>query len=382
MLHLLRRHRRIIRQLLGIIIILGVLQLIGVFLPGWSRPAILIAVLMGWFLLLGTVAVFLGLQVLLNFRMERSLTPKKLNLRPLPLLSDFRIVNTLDTGGIFRKAQLHTHSNKSYDGRIAPEDLVKSYRADGYSFMVITDHDRVSDYSQLSSDDCLVLPGIEETVPFLIWPLLIGKHLIVINPPPRRSKSRSADKRFEQAGNEAILIPAHLNWRGGAGSGRWYPNDLMSLEKLRLIEIESPHSRDPLDLVLWHKLNIERGSSSPVWGVAVDDSHRGTNKGGWIMVRTPRIDWKSFKYALENGAFYATSGPDLMIEVNGKIISVKSPAAVWIRFINCQNQIVAAFRAEEARYEAYGDEGFIRVEAVNAQHRKAWSQPMWLVAQE
>lgn len=376
-----RYHRKILYQMLVIIPLLLLLHFLAKILPPPFSVIMLILISLGWILFLGLTLTFFSLQVVLNFRFERSFIPQNLKIPAPRHLKQYQILNPLAVPGEFRKAQLHTHSSLSYDGKTPPAEVVKTYRRDGYSFLCVTDHDRINRCQNLSTPDLLVLPGTETTIPFLFWPIPLGKHLVVINPPLNISHRRLERLRFEDPDGMAI-IPAHLSWRGGAGTGRWYPDELLSLKNLKIIEIDSPHSKDPVDLTIWHKINVNRGPKNPVWGVAVDDSHNGSSNRGWIMVKTGRIHPDDFISALKSGAFYATNGPALDIAVRERDIFVKSGGVKWIRFFNSQNQVIAVFRSSEAVYRTRGDEGFVRAEAADERGRTAWSQPMWLVPQD
>ncbi len=380
---LLKKHWKIILQLLLIFLMIIGAKLLITYLPGNWRYLAEFIVNSIWVILLGTIIVFMVLQIIQNFRLERSFIPDRLKIKPFPMLKHYRIINPLEGPGDFYKTQLHTHSNLSYDCKVAPEEIIASYQQDGYKILAITDHDRFSDFSNLSTEEMLILPGVEEVVPVLFWPIPLGKHLVLINPLNKRPHSETVQRRLDQTINfDSLVIPAHLSWRGGAGTGRWYPEALYKLKNLQFIEIHNPHSNDPLDLVIWHKLIIKSGPQKPVWGIAVDDSHRGSSRHGWIMVKTPGFDLRSVIQGLKKGAFYATTGPsNLDIRVEGTKIHVSAPGATWIRFFNAQNQVIWATRASEALYQSYGDEGFIRIEVKNEKGRTAWSQPMWLVSE-
>jgi hypothetical protein len=378
---LIRQHRKAFIQILALVIGLSLIYAAAHRLPGPFQTGLQwIAILIG-ILFLGLALTFLALQIIFNFRFERSFHPEKLKIRPLPALEKYRIINSLDAPGTFKKAQLHAHSSLSYDSDTDAADLVNSYKNDGYSFLCVTDHDRISAFAHLSDDSLRVIPGIEVTIPVLFWPIPLGKHLVVINPALDSSHAALEAARSDPEGiADRVVVPAHPGWRGGAGTGRWFPEDLATMKGLRFIEIESPHSRDPVDLTLWNLINVQHGPEDPVWGVAVDDAHDGSRNSGWIMVKTTDLSLGAFMNALKKGAFYPTRGPLLDITVTGRSVEVKSPAAKWIRFIDCQNRIVAVFRSDTATYESRGDEGFIRVEAEDPRGRTAWSQPMWLVA--
>jgi hypothetical protein len=381
--NLLKKHRTIVLQMLSICAVLLMAHLLLKLLPGISGQIANFIIVLVWIIFLGTIIIFLALQIIQNFRLERSFIPGNLKIRPLPAHKKYRILNPLEGPGIFHKTQLHTHSSISYDSKVPPEQVIKSYQNDDYDILAITDHDKLSDLSAHSTDKMLILPGIEETVPVLFWPIPLGKHMVLINPVNRRPHTGSVQDRLDQAANsDSLVMPAHLSWRGGAGTGRWYPEEFYELKNLHFIEIENPHSRDPLDLTIWHKLIIKGGPEHPVWGVAVDDSHSGSNHSGWIMVKTTRLDLPSFITSMNKGAFYATTWPSaLEITVERTKVLVHSPGAVWIRLFNAQNQVIMASRSEHTVYQSYGDEGFIRVEVSDRNGHTSWSQPMWLVAE-
>jgi hypothetical protein len=383
-LSLYKKHRLIILQLILILGIILILQAATMLLLGFWKLLAEIIVAIVWIFFLGIIITFLALQIIHNFRFERSFHPEKIKITPLPVLKKFKILNPLEKAGIYHKTQLHTHSSLSYDSKVHPLNLIESYKKSGYEILAITDHDVISDFSTLSTSEMLILPGIEKTIPVLFWPIPLGKHLVIINPLEKCPHRQTAQERLNQAVNtDMLVIPAHLSWRGGAGAGRWYPDELYRLKHLRFIEIYNPHSKDPLDLTIWHKLNIKGGPHHPVWGIAVDDSHSGSSNTGWVMLKTPRLDLPSVISSIKKGAFYATTGPsNLDIQVDGTKVCVNSPGAIWLRFINAQNQVIQASRAEQSIYQCSGDEGFIRVEVTNSKNQTAWSQPMWLVTED
>ena len=58
------------------------------------------------------------------------------------------------------KANLHCHSILS-DGKKTPEELKEMYKAEGYSVLAITDHERPAEHQHLSDDDFIMLTGYE-----------------------------------------------------------------------------------------------------------------------------------------------------------------------------------------------------------------------------
>jgi hypothetical protein len=98
------------------------------------------------------------------------------------------------------------------------------------------------------------------------------------------------------------------------------------------------------------------------------------------MVKSDQLTGSAIRRALENGAFYASNGPSFSAlgVVNGTITAA-SPEAASIRFIDQDRQVLRQGPAAGAGYRPTGKERWIRVEAVAADGRTAWSQPFWLL---
>lgn len=286
----------------------------------------------------------------------------------------FIIADPYNYPGDYRKAQLHLHTSNSKDvqPKIPVAATIEKYQQRGYQYLVITDHEVVTDCSNLSTPSLTVLPGAEETIIFLFWPL--GKHLVHIT--PMENKGSASTPKF----TAALELPAHPNWQGNLGTGRWYLKELLQLPNLKLIEIYNHHSRSAADLQLWHQLLQRRGFQNPVWAVAVDDSDNGERiDQGWIMIKTSELTLAAFIAALTHGAFYATTGIRAEFRVAAGAIQASSENGTRILFINQQNQIVGASDSNHSQYHPKGHEGFIRVEITNPQGLTAWSQPFFLI---
>ena len=309
--------------------------------------------LFGIFLLLVCSIFFLsGIQIYNSIRIHQYtskilFTPNKRCPR-VHQLDSFTIANPYDCPGEFRKAQLHLHTSNSKDvsEKIPVHETILKYKDAGYHFVVITDHDIVTTYSDLNSSDFICLPGMELTIPFLFWPL--GKHLVVINPHrefPSASSGKISLGKFNSAklAENSFILPAHPNWRGNLGTGFWYLNDFRAIPGCQLLEIFNVHSDSSWDLSLWHNLLKVQGYQKPIWGVAVDDTDNGKalNKG-WIMVKTETISEEALLKALKNGNFYATTGPSADFQVSNGIIEVRTDRQCQIQFINQQNSTVVS----------------------------------------
>jgi hypothetical protein len=286
--------------------------------------------------------------------------------RPAPL-SAFTVADPYGVPGAYRKAQLHLHTANSPDVREKQpvRETIRRYREAGYSFVVVTDHDRVTDVTGLSEEGLLVLAGEEKTLPVVAWPF--GRHLLRLGIGAEEGELRAA---------------AHPNWGGNLETGRWRLADLLAREDCELLEVHNGRSNSSLDFQLWHKVLARRGYQRPVWGLAVDDTDNAQPLDcGWVMVKTADVTGASLLAALRRGSFYATNGAEAEFGAADGAIRVEAERGTWIRFIDARNESVAVVRGSRGEYRPWGDEGFIRVEVENEAGRVAWSQPFFLIPQ-
>lgn len=287
--------------------------------------------------------------------------------RPAPLAS-FTVADPYGAPGVYRKAQLHLHTSNSLDVKEKRpiQETIQRYQEAGYSFVAVTDHDRVTDVAGLGGPDFVVLAGEEKTVPGPAWPF--GRHLLRIGVSPHGGEMRAA---------------AHLNWGGNLETGRWRLSDLLAREDYQLLEVYNAYSNSAMDFQLWHKVLQRRGHRNPVWGIAVDDTDNARPLDlGWVMVKTVEVSREALLSALRQGSFYATNGARAEFGVVDGAIHAVVHRGTWIRFINARNETVAVFRGDRGTYRPVGDEGFIRVEVECESGHAAWSQPFFLIPQD
>src|SRR5262249_53694301 len=96
--------------------------------------------------------------------------PPSKSLRVAPI----RIADPYAVPGRYWKAQLHCHTTNS-DGKFDPRGLLERYREAGYTFVVLTDHERLTVCDDLNDATFLAVPGVETAVGRPFRPL--GPHL-------------------------------------------------------------------------------------------------------------------------------------------------------------------------------------------------------------
>lgn len=296
--------------------------------------------------------------------------------------SDFVIADPYDQLGPYYKAQLHMHTDKSLDGKWPVEEAVRAYKEAGYTYLAITDHDTVTIYKDLDSSIFITIPGEENTVNYPFWPF--GQHMVrlFVDTHARWGKAQSRIDSAVQAGG--IVGIAHPNWIGNLGTGVWTLAQLLAIEGYNLFEVNNPYSDSASDTQLWHELICLLGPERPIWAIAVDDAHARNSMfdSAWIMVQTDEISPEALKEALQRGSFYATTGPLVRFAVVGNkiTVTVESGLAKRIIFIGADKQaLLEANEVDYAEYAPVGNEGFVRIEVINAENKKAWSQPFWLL---
>ncbi|MEX0765905.1 MAG: hypothetical protein WD140_03780 [bacterium] len=290
----------------------------------------------------------------------------------------FSIRDPYAASGEYRKAQLHCHTTES-DGRLTPHELLEQYRAAGYSFVCITDHNRVTRYTRLDSATFVTIPATEDTVSRWIKPL--GPHMSRLF--VRSSlTSGTAQERIEQTNTEQGIVGlCHPSWNGNLWTGAWSPEAISNLRSYHLFEIWNPHSNSDEDLRRWDVALTTLGPNHPVWGAAVDDCHKQHqfNKA-WVMVKVTMVSADALRASLKRGAFYSSTGLEIECGSRAGTISVRLPEPAAIRFLDAARRALTEISDTSATYEVRGNEGYVRIECGSG-GRRAWSQPFWIIGE-
>jgi hypothetical protein len=286
-----------------------------------------------------------------------------------------RIVDPYSVQGSYRKAQLHCHTTNS-DGTLAPRELLERYRAAGYTFVVFTDHERVTICEDLNDGTFLALPGVETAIGRPFRPL--GPHMGRLGAPgPLRLRSAQAAIDATVAAGGVVSLH-HPGWTGNLWTGRWSVAEMAALRGYHLIEISNHHSANQSDVDGWAQVLVQRGSAATVSGVAVDDLHRDRDFNiGWVMVKVADVTAEAFLSALRTGAVVASTGPEAEFGVRHGAIVCTTDAS-RIQFLDARGAVRYESPGPDAAYAVDGSEGFVRVECHGAAGRAAWSQAFWI----
>ncbi|HLW47038.1 MAG TPA: hypothetical protein VKW09_04645 [bacterium] len=297
-------------------------------------------------------------------------------------MSRVRITDPYAAPGSYRKAQLHCHTTRS-DGRDPPRAVLERYRAAGYSFVVFTDHNRVTACDDLNDGAFLALPGVETTIPRPFRPL--GPHMGRLGAPgslTARGAQACVDATVAAGG---VVSLHHPTWNGNLGTGRWSLREMLALRGYHLVEISNHHSGTAADVRRWTAVLRHRGPAAPVGAVAADDLHQMRDlDAGWIMAKTAAVAAAPFLTALRSQAFYASTGPAAEFGVRDGAITVETDASLT-RFLDATGTVRAEKAGPAATYQPAGNEQFVRAECVGRTPASrtgvpatAWSQAFWI----
>ena len=252
--------------------------------------------------------------------------------------------------------------------------------------MALTEHRRWS-AGRPADEDLLVLSGIELDG---VDPRSGPYHVVGLGldgPPDWRAGGevplQASVDALRAAGGRAIL--AHPYWTGQLSK------DLLDVRGCIAIEVYNGgcevDDAKGYSTVHWDDL---LAAGRPLWGVAVDDAHwRDGSKDaglGWIWVKAPALTAEAILAALDDGLFYASSGPEIRAldydPATGRLSVQTSPVA-WIdfvgdRWLSRRVTAPAGGTLTEAGIRVHPRQRYARVACRDAGGRWAWSNPISL----
>jgi hypothetical protein len=295
------------------------------------------------------------------------------------------------------KGNTHAHTLES-DGDSPPDVVAQWYKAHGYHFLVLSDHNVRTGVDALNAKYAvpggfLLIPGEEVTSSF-------ESKSIHVNGIDTRSAigrqqgasvvevlQRSVDAIRAQDAVPHINHP-NFNWSITA-------DELRSVRNNKLFEIYNGHPMvnnaggggTPGTEAAWDAILT---SGTLLYGIAVDDAHHFKDLGnpdlagpgrGWIVVRAAALEPRAILGALERGDFYASTGVELTdYQVNAAAMTVtvkkQSFAKYRIQFIGKGGAVLREALDSPATYTFTGTEGYVRARVLDSNGRTAWCQPV------
>jgi len=296
------------------------------------------------------------------------------------------------------KGNTHTHTLNS-DGDSTPDDVAKWYREHGYRFLVLSDHNVLTNPDGLNavlgaSEQFLLIKGEEVTDRFGDKPI----HVNALEP------SQAVDPQHGSSVLDVLQRTVDAIRKGGGVPHINHPNfgwaitaaDLQAAQNYRLFEIYNGHHQVnnlggggvPGMEEVWDRL---LSSGKVIYGLADDDAHVFKQPGnpnvpgpgrGWVFVRAERLAPRAIVDALERGDFYASTGVELsdyQATARGVTITIKTePSSKYrVQFIGRNGAILGEATSSPAVYEFKGAELYVRAKVIESNGKLAWTQPVW-----
>jgi hypothetical protein len=316
---------------------------------------------------------------------------------------------------VWLKGSTHVHARPSGDSGEPASGVVDWYEQHHYDFIVLTDHNRVSEIDPQSSTrgqitlryphaGLIVFSGIELTHnPVGCLPIGDSSrncriHVNLLGPTARpggrlewaerRSHYRLDMYRAAQVAQATLGGVAQINhpqWLWGMTpdllvelAHRGTP--LIEIANVAFSKWNAGDATHPSTEALWDTA-LARGVT--LWGTASDDAHdyHGRGKyppgGGWVMVRARRQP-RAILDALAAGRFYASTGVVLErseVEGNELVVAIDPAAAgsYTIDFIE-NGKRVDSIRGRVARHGVPAA-GYVRAVVTRDDGKRAWVQP-------
>lgn len=294
--------------------------------------------------------------------------------------------NPFTQAGRFFKGNLHTHSTTS-DGVLPADEVCRRYRERGYDFICLSDHFLpaydypVTDTRPFRTEGFTTILGAEVHVPATDlgekWHLLANGLPLDFEPTREGETAPEIAARCAAAGAfVSIVHPA------------WYSlslDDARTITAAHAVEVYNHTSQVKTDrgdgTVL---LDALLAQGHRVNALACDDAHFEFDDafGAWVMVKADGRDPDALLAALKAGHYYSSTGADLHdIRFEGDELVVEcSPAVgVFLQGKGSRATQVVGRDLTQVRLPAHklGKHSFLRVTVVDAQGRRAWSNPIW-----
>jgi len=296
------------------------------------------------------------------------------------------IDKTFAAPGRFYKGNIHMHSTRS-DGARSPEDACGAYRDAGYDFVSLTDHFLpnygfpIADTRSLSSERFTTILGAELHAPATsrgeLW------HLVAVGLPldftPTAVGETGAVLAARAAAAGAFISIAHPAWYALTLA------DAESIPDAHAIEIYNHKSQTHTDRGDGSYLadQLHAGGRN-ITVCAVDDQHfqAGESFGGYVMVKAADNSAAALVESLKSGSFYASQGPVIeSISYGEDSVEIACSPASAVMVLGPGTRAAQRLEPGITRVTLplgpIRAGGFARVVVVDAERRRAWTNPVW-----
>jgi hypothetical protein len=293
------------------------------------------------------------------------------------------------------KGNLHTHTTNS-DGDSSPADVAAWYKDHAYHFLVLTDHNFLTDPAPLNTalavpEKFLLIAGEEVTSSAHSKPAHVNGFGVreLVQPAKDLDMPATLQKNVDSIRSAGGLPSVnHPNFRWAMTSA-----DLLAVRNLNLFEVYNGHptvhnrgggGSESLEQ-MWDVLLT---AGRRIYGIAVDDAHvfkriakDVSNPGrGWVHVRAAKLGSAEILGALDAGDFYSSTGVVLEdVQLTARELRLTITAAGDTRysttFHGSGGKLLATVHGLSPSYAFQGNEKYVRAVVHASNGDEAWTQP-------
>ena len=291
------------------------------------------------------------------------------------------------------KGNLHTHTTRS-DGKVTPEEVIRTYYSTGYDFLALTDH-RLYNYTNFAKDCALtILPGMEMDRGIEGRPGTHCFHTVSLGPEKENGNGFDQDQVFTSGKvkdqwefqsvldtlheNGNITLYCHPQWSGTPA------REFENLQGNFAMEIWNSGCALENDMdtnaAYWDELLMQ---GKRIYGVAVDDCHKLNQLClGWVMVHASNTI-KGILSALQSGAYYSSCGPeihDFYIDGNTAVLECSPCDHILFIYGGSPNKLFrnADSQITKAVFQVPDHYTYLRAGVMDSAGRRAWTNPIFI----
>lgn len=257
----------------------------------------------------------------------------------------FSLKNPYPAKSVYKlKGNLHAHTDLS-DGKRSIQEVVDDYAARGYDFLMISDHDKYADLSEVDSRGMLLIPGSEISAK--------GPHILQVGSIAPVSPAPDRQQVIDDINaSGAFTVICHPRWDSAfSHCPQSLLDDLRDYNGLEIYNGGVRFSPGAPDATGNWDMLLSKGRI--LWGHASDDSHSEKEvERGWDIVFVDEKTVEAVLEALRNGAFYCSSGVNITgINVDDDQVHIKTDNADIIEVITADGYVIKEAEASEITYK-------------------------------
>lgn len=284
--------------------------------------------------------------------------------------------------GVVRRANFHTHAGTGPNtcGAYEIPEVLKLYKASGYSIMAISNHNLYTDPAPYTDCGMCLVRAYEYTTA-TVHMVCVGTDKVEMSSHQAAVDSTIADGGF--------AIFCHPNWFNGKEIvPREYIYNTRRYIGMEILnggcEVVGTSFGTPSSGYTPEVYDAVLSTGRLVWAFGCDDFHRWYHLSRTWNNYFCELTEESVIAASKAGQFYVSTGLVLTgLDFDGKFIRVSARHdrnyrdILRFRFIGKYGHVLAESEGESATYQVRGDEEYVRIEAVGSAGAMLWTQPLY-----